>query len=56
VVGTVALSDLLRDRESLVSRLRAAVIPLRPLGVELVDVDLLAVEVRVGPELLRLLG
>jgi regulator of protease activity HflC (stomatin/prohibitin superfamily) len=57
LAASVDLADLLRDRESLLSRLPATVLPLITLhGAELVDLALLDAEVRVGPELLRLLA
>jgi regulator of protease activity HflC (stomatin/prohibitin superfamily) len=57
LVANVDLATLLRDRGSLLAGLPVTARPLvTPLGVEIVDVDLLDVEVRVGPELLRLLG
>jgi regulator of protease activity HflC (stomatin/prohibitin superfamily) len=57
LVANVDLAHLLRDREAVLSRLPVSALPLvSPLGVELVDVDLLDAEVRVGPELLRLLA
>lgn len=56
LVAGVELATLLRERESFLSRLPVTALPLvSPLGAELVDVDLLDAEVRVGPELLRLL-
>ena len=55
--ATVDLAHLLRDREEVLARLPATARQLvAPFGVELVDVDLLGAEVRVGPELLRLLA
>ncbi len=57
LVANVDLANLLRHREVVLSGLPVIALPLvRPIGVELVDVDLLDVEVRVGPELLRLLA
>jgi len=57
LVANVDLAYLLRDREAFLGRLPVTVLPLvSPLGGELVDVDLLDAEVRVGPELLRLLA
>lgn len=57
LVASLDLANLLRDREAALSRLHVSALPyVSPLGVELVDVDLLDVEVRVGPELLRLLA
>jgi len=57
LVANVDLANLLRDRESFLARLPVTALPLvSPLGAELVDVDLLDAEVRVGPELLRLLA
>lgn len=56
LVANVDLATLLRDRGSLLTRLPVTASPLvSHCGVEIVDVDLLDVEVRVGPELLRLL-
>jgi hypothetical protein len=53
----VDLAHWLRDRESLLGRLPVTALPLvSPLGATLIDVDLLDAEVRVGPELLRLLA
>lgn len=50
------LTTFLRDRGEVLARLAVLTLPaLTPLGVELLDVDLLDVEVRVGPELLRLI-
>jgi regulator of protease activity HflC (stomatin/prohibitin superfamily) len=57
VVGRVDLAELLRDREAVLSWLPEATRPLmRRAGAELLDLDLLEVEVRVGPSLLRLLA
>lgn len=57
LVANVDLTTLLRDRGSLLAGLPVTASPLvSPFGVEIVDVALLDVEVRVGPELLRLLG
>lgn len=57
LVANVDLADLLREREAFLARLPVTALPLViSLGVELVDVDLLDAEVRVGPELLRLLA
>jgi len=57
LIAHVDLANLLRNRETVLSRLPVTALPLvGPLGVELVDVDLLHAEVRVGPELLRLLA
>jgi len=57
LVATLDLAHLLRDREEVLSRLPVTTLPLlAPFGVTLVDVDLLEAEVRVGPELLRLLA
>jgi regulator of protease activity HflC (stomatin/prohibitin superfamily) len=57
LLASVDLSSLLRDREEVLSRLPVTALPLlAPLGVALVDVDLLDAQLRVGPELLRLLG
>jgi regulator of protease activity HflC (stomatin/prohibitin superfamily) len=57
LVASVDLAALLRERETVLARLPAADLPLvARLGVELIDVDLLDAEVRVGPELLRLLA
>jgi regulator of protease activity HflC (stomatin/prohibitin superfamily) len=56
LVADVDLTDLLRDREALLSLLPITTQPLvGPYGVELIDIDLLGLEVRVGPELLRML-
>jgi regulator of protease activity HflC (stomatin/prohibitin superfamily) len=57
LVANVDLANLLRDRESTLARLPSAALPLlSSFGVELIDVDLLDAEVRVGPELLQLLA
>jgi regulator of protease activity HflC (stomatin/prohibitin superfamily) len=57
LVANVDLANLLRDREPFLAMLPVTVLPLvSPLGAELVDVDILDAEVRVGPELLRLLA
>lgn len=57
LVANVDLADLVRDCESILSRLPVVALPLvLPLGVELVDVDLLDAQVRICPELLRLLA
>lgn len=57
LVATVDLAHLLREREVVLARLPATTqLLVAPLGVELVDVDLLGAEVRVGPELLGLLA
>jgi regulator of protease activity HflC (stomatin/prohibitin superfamily) len=57
LVANVDLAYLLRDREQILSQLPVTALPfVTPLGVELADVDLLDAEVRVGPELLRLLA
>lgn len=57
LVAKVDLGDLLRDREPFLGRLPATVIPqMTALGAELLDVDLLDVEVRVGPNLVQLLA
>lgn len=57
LVANVDLAHLLQHRERVLSRMAVIALPLvGPLGVELVDVDLLDLEVRVGPELLRLLA
>lgn len=57
LVANVDLAHLLRNREVVISQLPAVALPLLgPFGVELLDVDLLDAEVRVGPELLRLLA
>lgn len=56
LVANVDLANLLRDREVVMSRLPVVALPfVGHFGAELVDVDLLDAEVRVGPELLRLL-
>lgn len=55
-VAEVDLVTLLRDRESELERLAdASSSLLDPLGVTLLDIDLLSVEVRVGAQLLGLL-
>lgn len=57
LVANVDLAYLLRDREVVLSRLVVTALPLvSPFGVTLIDVDLLDAEVRVGAELLRMLG
>jgi regulator of protease activity HflC (stomatin/prohibitin superfamily) len=57
LVANVDLANRLRDRESTLARLPATALPLlSSFGVELIDVDLLDAEVRVGPELLQLLA
>ena len=57
LVASVDLGDLLRNREVVLSRVPVIALPLLgTLGVGLVDLDLLDAEVRVGPELLRLLA
>ncbi len=57
LVANVDLAQLLLYREVVLSRLPVIALPfVGPFGVELVDVDLLDAEVRVGPELLRLLA
>ncbi|WP_187271798.1 SPFH domain-containing protein [Aeromicrobium terrae] len=57
LVATVDLADLLRDRADLLAPLPTVTWPLvEPFGVDVVDVDLLDTEVRVGPELLHLLA
>ena len=57
LIANVDLAYLLREREDVLSQLPATVQSLaEPFGVEVIDVDLLDAEVRVGPELLRLLG
>jgi len=56
LIATVDLAHLLRGREEVLSQLPGTVQSLaEPIGVEVIDVDLLDAEVRVGPELLRLL-
>ncbi len=51
------LTELLRDRHAAVIRLPLTLAQeLDPVGVRIVDVDLLDLDVRVGAELLRLLG
>jgi regulator of protease activity HflC (stomatin/prohibitin superfamily) len=57
LVANVDFRYLLAARQSLLAELPVTTLPLvAPFGVELVDVDLLDAEVRVGPELLRLLA
>lgn len=57
LVATVDLVALLRQRESFLERLPVTALPLvGPIGVGVVDVDLVDVELRVGPQLLRMLG
>lgn len=57
LVANVDLAHLLREREAFLARLPVTSLPLvSTLGAELVDVDLLDAEVRVGPELIRLLA
>lgn len=57
LVANIDLPTLLRDRDPLTSRLPVTVSALAGhSGVEIIDVDILDVEVRVGPELLRLLA
>ena len=57
LVASVDLADLLRDHEQVLSPLPSTTWPIiEPFGVDVVDVDLLDVEVRVGPELLHLLA
>lgn len=56
VVLDVQLTALLHDRAGVLRRVTTATRPLTdPIGVEVIDVDLLHAEVRLGPELLRLL-
>lgn len=56
LVANVDLGDLLRNRDELLSRLPVTARPMTAsIGVDLIDVDLVCAEVRVGPELLRLL-
>jgi regulator of protease activity HflC (stomatin/prohibitin superfamily) len=56
LVGNVDLANLLRDRGLFLSQLPVTALPLvSPLGVELLDVDLLDAQVRICPELVRLL-
>jgi regulator of protease activity HflC (stomatin/prohibitin superfamily) len=56
LVATVDLADLLRDHADLLAPLPTITWPLvEPYGVDVVDVDLLDTQVRVGPELLHLL-
>lgn len=57
LVANLDLAYLLREREPFLARLPVTALPLvSTLGAQLVDVDLLDAEVRVGPELLRLLA
>ena len=50
LVANVDLANLLRNREAVLSRVPVTALPLvSPLGVELLDVDLLDAEVRIGP-------
>jgi len=57
LAAAVDLATLLRDRESVVSQVPAVARPVvARFGVDLVDVDLLDAEVRLGPQLLRLLS
>jgi regulator of protease activity HflC (stomatin/prohibitin superfamily) len=56
LVANVDLANLLRDRESIAGLPATALPLLSSFGVELIDVDLLDAEVRVGPELLQLLA
>lgn len=57
LVATVDLARLLHDRELILSRLLVTALPVvSPFGVHVIDVDLLDAQVRVGPELLRLLA
>jgi regulator of protease activity HflC (stomatin/prohibitin superfamily) len=57
LVANVDLADLVRDSESILSRLPVIALPLvLPLGVELVDVELLDAQVQICPELFRLLA
>jgi len=57
MVAELDLAILLRERESFIGRLPVAAFPIvSSFGAEVVDVDLLDAEVRVGPELLRLLA
>lgn len=56
LVARVDLVDLLRDRDCLLAKLTdAGRSLLTAAGVEVLDADLLDAEVRVGPELIRLL-
>jgi regulator of protease activity HflC (stomatin/prohibitin superfamily) len=56
LIANVDLAHLLRDREDVLSQLPATTQPLAEhFGVEVIDVDLLDAELRVGPALLRLL-
>jgi regulator of protease activity HflC (stomatin/prohibitin superfamily) len=57
LVAEVGVANLLRGREGVVAGIAVSALPfVCPFGVELVDVNLLDAEVRVGPELLRLLA
>jgi regulator of protease activity HflC (stomatin/prohibitin superfamily) len=57
LIAKIDLVTLLRDREPMLTEITDATRPrLVPIGVELVDVNLLDAEVRVGSELLRLLA
>jgi regulator of protease activity HflC (stomatin/prohibitin superfamily) len=57
LVANVDLANLLRDRGLFLAQLPVTALPLvNGLGAELLDVDLLDAQVRVCPELLRLLA
>jgi regulator of protease activity HflC (stomatin/prohibitin superfamily) len=57
LAADVDFRQLLSARQAMLAELPVTALPLlAPLGVELVDVELLDAEVRVGPELLRLLA
>ncbi len=57
LVAETSLVDLLQQRHQDVSSLPPVLLPvLAPTGVRVVDVDLLDLDVRVGAELLRLIG
>lgn len=56
LLGNVDLACVLREREAVAARLSVTTLPLLgPLGVELVDTDLVDVALRGGPELANLL-
>jgi regulator of protease activity HflC (stomatin/prohibitin superfamily) len=55
--ASIDLTAILRDREAVLSQLPVIALPLlTPLGARLVDVDVLDAQLRVGPELIRLLA
>jgi regulator of protease activity HflC (stomatin/prohibitin superfamily) len=57
LVANLDLANLLRDRELFLTQLPVTALPLlTPLGVEVLDVDLLDAQVRVCPALLQLLA